>query len=382
MYTQLRCSSIAILMAAAATLCPAQSVTSARSGTLHYFEGDVSVDGTQLHSKTSKFPEIKEQSVLRTGKGRAEVLLTPGVFLRVAEDSAIRMLDTRLSSTRVDILSGSVMVESDDPQVSVKNSPVTLVYKDYEVRMVKHGLVEISSDPAQMKVFQGEAEVTVADNRAVVKDGRMLSFTPALTSEKFNAKVGDDLYLWARQRSESLSAANMSSARSINTGSGFSSGSSGWNGGWYFNPYFDMFTFVPAGGTYWSPFGFGYFSPATILGYYAPSSYWYGGAGARGTGPIGQPLHSLGSATRLSAPLSQVQNAGANPSLLGSPARGGNADVFGAGAAGGGFSAGNPAMSGAGARGGGVPTSFSAPAAAAGGGAAGGAHISGGPRGR
>src|SRR5262249_36589075 len=142
-------------------LSSAQSITSAHSGTLHYFDGDVSIDGATVQFKVGKFPEIKEQSVLRTGKGRAEVLLTPGVFLRAGENTAIRMLDNRLANTRVEILEGNVIVESDDPQMSVKDSPVSLLFKDYEIRMVKHGLIEISSDPAQMKVFKGEAQVDV-----------------------------------------------------------------------------------------------------------------------------------------------------------------------------------------------------------------------------
>src|SRR5262249_47029953 len=139
----------------------------------------------------------------------------------------IRMLDNRLANTRVEILEGNVIVESDDPQMSVKDSPVSLLFKDYEIRMVKHGLIEISSDPAQMKVFKGEAQVDViaeagnaaANNHLVVKDGHLLVFSAALTAEKFNDRVGDDLYLWARDRSQYLSAANMSSARSLTTGS-------------------------------------------------------------------------------------------------------------------------------------------------------------------
>src|ERR1700722_1818905 len=116
MYSERPYFSVAVSIVFSSAVCLAQSVTSARSGTLHYFEGQVSIDGTSLMEKPSKFPQIREQSVLRTGKGRAEILLTPGVFLRVGEDSALRMLDTRLISTRVDILSGSAVVESDDPQ--------------------------------------------------------------------------------------------------------------------------------------------------------------------------------------------------------------------------------------------------------------------------
>src|SRR5580698_5839344 len=115
MHTPSRVFSVALSLAMTVAVCSAQSVTSAHSGTLHYFEGDVAIDGAQVQSKVGRFSEIKEQSVLRTAQGRAEVLLTPGVFLRVGENSAIKMLDNRLISTRVELLSGTAMVESDDP---------------------------------------------------------------------------------------------------------------------------------------------------------------------------------------------------------------------------------------------------------------------------
>ena len=41
----------------------------------------------------------------------AEILLTPGVFLRVAENSSIKMISSRLIDTRVDLLSGSILIE-------------------------------------------------------------------------------------------------------------------------------------------------------------------------------------------------------------------------------------------------------------------------------
>lgn len=316
-------SSIVVLIAATAAVCSAQSVTSAHSGTLHYFEGDVSVDNVSVQSRPGRFSEVKEQSVLCTAQGRAEVLLTPGVFLRVGENSAIKMLDNRLISTRVAILSGTVIVESDDPQMSVRDSRVTLIYRDYAIRLVKHGLVEISSNPAQMKVYKGEAVVDIStatgpNDHATVGEGRRLPFSAALAAERFNDKSGDDLYLWTRDRSQSLSAANMSSAYSLSSiGSGYGNGFGAGSGfgprtqtsGWYFNQFFGMYTFVPAEGTFWNPWGYGFFSAATICSYYAPSNYWYGGGGARGTGSIGRPLSEVPEPTRAkAAPLSSIRS--------------------------------------------------------------------------
>ncbi len=106
MHTPSRVFSVALSLAMTAAVCCAQSITSAHSGTLHYFEGDVSIDGTQVQSKVGRFSEIKEQGVLRTAQGRAEVLLTPGVFLRLGEQSSFKMISNQLSDTRVEMLTG------------------------------------------------------------------------------------------------------------------------------------------------------------------------------------------------------------------------------------------------------------------------------------
>jgi hypothetical protein len=306
--------------------------------------------------------------VLKTGKGRAEILLTPGVFLRIGEDTSIRMLDTRLVSTRVDILSGTAVIESDDPQLGLKDSPVTLLYKDYEIRMIKHGLIEITSEPAQMKVFKGEAEVAVSNNgsavnKAVIKEGHLMPFSAGLVSEKFDPKVGDDLVLWARDRSENLSAANMSSARSISQGSCYvacNNGGGAWNGGWYYNPYFDMITYVPGGGVFWNPWGYGFYSPLTIGNYYYPTGTWYGGGGARASTLAGRALASNGGRTTVSGggqPVGNIGTFGGGGS--GSGGNGvsgggltGGSGLSGGGGGGGGSIGGGGGLSGGGARGG------------------------------
>src|ERR1700732_2441748 len=92
----------------------AQYMISAHSGLVQYVEGKAYLKDTLVEPKFGKFLEIKENQELRIGEGRAEVLLTPGVFLRMSENSSIRMLSTRLTDTRVEILTGSVMVEYDD----------------------------------------------------------------------------------------------------------------------------------------------------------------------------------------------------------------------------------------------------------------------------
>ncbi len=303
MKTQRRTATAVVLTAITAAVCSAQSVTSAHSGTLHYFDGAVSIDGTPAVAKVGKFSEIKENSILKTDQGRAEVLLTPGVFLRVGENTEIKMLDNRLLSTRIELLSGSAIIESDDPEVSIKDPAVTLLYKDFQIQPVKYGVFEINSVAGQLKVFKGQASIASGVTHMMVKEGHLVSLTPALTSEKFNEKDVDELFVWTRDRSAYISAANMSSARTL-AANGYSmnnlySGSmypglgfnSGFQGGWYLNPYMNMYTYMPFGGVGFNPFGYGFYSPLTIYSYYNPYNfYWNGGGGSRTGSSIGTTL--------------------------------------------------------------------------------------------
>src|SRR6476469_7474053 len=95
-----------VLFAFSGSAAFAQSVISAHSGLIHYVEGQVSLDGKQVEVKNASFPEVKENMELRTADGRAEVLLSPGAFLRLGENSAIRMVSNKLTDSRLEFLSG------------------------------------------------------------------------------------------------------------------------------------------------------------------------------------------------------------------------------------------------------------------------------------
>jgi hypothetical protein len=315
--------SSAALAVFAAALCSAQNIAPAHSGTVHYFEGDVTVDGVKLVSQVARFTEMKEQSELHTGLGRAEILLTPGVLLRVGENSSVKMLDNRLVSTRVEFLSGIAMVEAVDAGSTVKDPPVTIIYKDFQAQPVHFGVFEMTSLPGQVRVFKGEAKVLGNNSTVTVKEGNAVDLGTTMAMAKFDAKDGDDLYLWSRDRSAYLSAGNMSSARTMANsgygnsnmgymgngsalgygGMGFGSGYAytGWNpamwngfsGGWYYNSYLNMYSYMPFAGTMYSPFGYGYYNPNTIGYVYTPGYYWNGAGGARTGTTTGVPLSSL-----------------------------------------------------------------------------------------
>jgi hypothetical protein len=191
----------------------AQSVVSTHSGVVHYFEGTVSIGGTLVQPQFGRFPEIAEGSELRTAQGRAEVLLGPGVMVRVAEDSAVKMLSTRLADTRLELETGSAILQSND---ALPGNSVTLIYKDWQVRVGAKGVYRIDSDPAQLRVYDGQVEVRPAGGPPVkAKAGQTLPLSTVLVPEQTLGPPGDAFNSWAFERSEAIAADNATAAQIV-----------------------------------------------------------------------------------------------------------------------------------------------------------------------
>jgi hypothetical protein len=260
----------------------AQSVISAKSGVVHYVEGEVTIDGKAVEMKVSQFPDMKEGQVLETGEGRAEILLTPGVFLRLSENSSFRLLSNRLTDTRVEALTGSILLEHGEV---TKDTQVTLIYKDRPISFLKSGLYRIDADSGNFRVYQGEARINGADQTVSTKQGREVELdVPVLLANKFDNKVGDEFYRWASRRASYLAVANISGAKALRD-----SGMRLTSGTWYWNQWFGMYTYVPYG-NYHSPFGYSFWNPGRVMQFYQPRIYagsnggGFGGGGGFGAG--------------------------------------------------------------------------------------------------
>lgn len=240
----------------------AQSIVSARSGAIHHVEGVARIDNEVIQTKFAEFPNLEENSVLRTELGRVEMLLTPGVIVRLGEDSALKMLSNRLTDTRLEFLEGSALVEAME---ILDDNAITLLYKGAAISIEKPGLYRLDSDPAQLRVYKGKATVTKSDEVLTAKGGRLVELGEFLVATKFDAKDGDSLYRWSSRRSSYLAMANISAARSLDLW-----GVPWRRAGWYWNPYFGMFTFVPYHGIFSSPFGYSFWSPREVYAVYAP----------------------------------------------------------------------------------------------------------------
>ena len=123
------------------------------------FEGTVYLGDQPLQPRFGKYPTIAEGSELRTAKGRAEVLLTPGVFLRLGEGSSIRMVASALGHTRW--IAGRI--RSCGVGEPGSGTSVTLIYTDWNVHFRHKGIYRIDAEPPRLWVQQGAAEVSSGD---------------------------------------------------------------------------------------------------------------------------------------------------------------------------------------------------------------------------
>lgn len=69
---------------------PSSYLISAKPGSINYFEGKVRLNERTLDQEMIGKTFLSRNDMLATGKGKAEILLMPGVFLRIGDNSSIR----------------------------------------------------------------------------------------------------------------------------------------------------------------------------------------------------------------------------------------------------------------------------------------------------
>jgi hypothetical protein len=190
----------------------AQSVISAHAGLVHFSDGSVFLDDQRVEQKPGRFEQMKNGSELRTGEGRAEVLLTPGTFLRMGANSAIRMVSNDLDNTRVELLRGSAVL--DQGSDATANTAVTILYNLDQVHIQKAGRYRFDSEPPQVKVESGEAEV-MADGKPVQAGaGYVVALEGQIAARRLLGETAakDNLANWNSARERAVADGNQDAA--------------------------------------------------------------------------------------------------------------------------------------------------------------------------
>ncbi|MGO9894820.1 MAG: FecR domain-containing protein [Bryobacteraceae bacterium] len=272
---------IAGLMVLGALVATAQTRPVARPGSVNYVEGLVTLNGQPVDRNAIGSREMAAGQVLATTDGKAEVLLTPGVFLRLDSNSAVRMVSPDLADTVVELMNGRAMVEAD---FVAKENHIEIDTKGSQVVLEKNGLYEVNADKATVSTFDGKATVIVDERHVDVGRGRVLALVnnPKWRTQGFDRNATDSLYAWSRLRSHYMAQASAESARMVLVGGPYRYGYGG--AGWFWNPWYSGWAFLPGTGYLYSPFGFAFYSPLYWGGYgyglgYGAFRGGYGGFG-------------------------------------------------------------------------------------------------------
>ena len=258
-------------------------------GAVNYVEGNVSLNGRTLNSRSVGEAVLGAGSQLSTQDGYTEVLLTPGAFLRVGNNSDVQMLSSGLANTQVELTRGTALVEVDQ---LIKGTGLGVNLNGASARIDKKGLYAFNADDGQVRVLDGKTTVENDGRSKTIGKHDQISLTgeQAWKKQSFDedAVKAQPLYVWSKARSQDMAEANMS----------FASNSAAYSTagpGWYWDPYLSAYGFWPIAGSMYSPFGFGFYSPAYFGGfygggyygggYYGRPGYWHGhgyGYGWRG----------------------------------------------------------------------------------------------------
>jgi hypothetical protein len=252
----------------------AQEEPRAVPGTLNYVEGSVSVTtnaGLQrVTPRSIGSTVLGAGQFVQTGAGKAEILLTPGVFLRLGANSAVMMVSPDGAHTEVELERGRADVEVDHLS---RQSYLLIDQKDGGTQLLKPGLYAFDANKNTMRVFEGEAAVFAGEGSkagepvnqkgVTVKAGHELAVNAVLAKphgfDKDRAAAQDSLYRWGSMRSGYLGEENLNLAESYAGGGGFAPG-------WTWDSDYYDYTWLPGDGLFWSPFGFGFYSPFYLRG--------------------------------------------------------------------------------------------------------------------
>ncbi len=267
----------------------AQYLISTKAGFVNRVEGEVYVlraDGEgDEKGRASLGTQMRAGDRLSVAaNGFAETLLNPGSYLRLSENTEVRAVSVDLDSVRFELIKGSVIAEIG--QID-KKAPIEILTPHGALTIAKAGLhrIDAKGSATLVSVRQGEIHLGTPSDFAAnqslkIKRGKVVTLTgPAqpgttglpgpLDVAKLDKDAIDKFDAWSFDRAQALTEANVKAL----------SRSGVLTAGWYYDPFFKFYTFVPSRSWFWSPYGFGFFNNYRDCYDYTP--YYYSGSSYR-----------------------------------------------------------------------------------------------------
>lgn len=240
-------------------------VISAKAGGVNFIEGKVSVARRQGRSGLLlKGDKVEISDKVSTGTdGKAEILLNPGSYLRLSENSTMEFVSTELENLQIKLKSGSAILEvfADNEFKVAINTPKTDFYLIqsgiYRIDILADGTEKIEVWKGRAQLGQTEANIIKGGKAAVIENGQTQII-------KFDRDEKDGFELWSKTRAKDLAKINAKLERSLVTSSLINSfNQRSWNlydsfGVWVYNSSYGSNCFLPFGYGWRSPYGYGF----------------------------------------------------------------------------------------------------------------------------
>lgn len=264
---------------------------SAKAGGVNAVSGQVMVKRAgQAPQLLTSQDDLASGDVVNTSLGsQAEILLNPGTYIRLAEESEFEMVDNSLDTLLVKLIKGSAIIEATGPgQVELR---IPIITEQQKMTIVRAGIYRINVRPGVTELFVRKGRMALSGDRDdIIKSGKKITFSRAGQSiAKLEKSETDQFDDWSKLRGQTLTRANEKlSARTLN---GFLASSS-WGrldarfgrwGLWTWSSQASCYTFLPFYYGWGSPYGsnYGLFAPG--FGY--PGYYGYPGSNPRNYNP-------------------------------------------------------------------------------------------------
>lgn len=288
-------------------------IISATAGGINYVSGNVTVEraGSQRHHALTSKDDLKTGDSVTTGAGgRVEVLLNPGSYMRVDENSEFELEDASLDNLRVKLVKGSAILEvtgADGVKLELR-----IITPQTDVLIIRRGIYRFNVLPNET------TEVAVRKGRALygkglanqLKDGqKVLLERSRMEVAKLDKKNQDTLDLWSKERAETLAHANrqLQNRALIAAFNDYERDTLGiiqsryGLGFWVYSGRLGGFCFLPFGWNTWSsPYGYDYRTGYNFGGngwgpYWSQRNYPTPGTGATGSTGTGGSTGAGGS---------------------------------------------------------------------------------------
>jgi len=237
---------------------------SAKAGGVNTVVGQVWVKraGQTSEQRLTSDDDLASGDIVSTGVwARAEILLNPGSYLRLGENSEFELVDSSLDNLRVKLIKGNAILEAIGGETTELR--INIVTAQQPLVIVRRGLYRINAQAGLTELLVQKGRVQLANNPLeIAKDGKKIVVSGGAP---LIAKIGkyhkDEFDIWSKERGQTLAQANVRlSARTMSGYSalnnwGFGSGF-GRLGLWTYNTSFRCYTFLPFYYGFSSVYGF------------------------------------------------------------------------------------------------------------------------------